>query len=131
MSTFNVLLIVSSTIVFSAINLAVYYLNQILKIIRKKKVEEHNSSEQKIKTIISTKTLKEIQQVNEDGFGDKSNRYAFAMESFKGKLYVGTSHIKNPIPGIYQFAGGNPLKTDGSQLYCYDDTEVCYIYIRT
>merc|ERR1711939_936947 len=73
---------------------------------------------------MGTKTLKEITQINEDGFGDSSNRYAFAMESFKGKLYVGTSHIKRSIPGIYQFAAGSPLSTDGAQLFAYDDKNV-------
>lgn len=32
-----------------------------------------------------------FEQINEDGFGDRHNSYAWSMEWFKGKLYVGTN----------------------------------------
>jgi len=70
---------------------------------------------------LETQNLRNIQQISEPGFGDSRNRYAFSMAVFKDKVYVGTSHIHRPIPGIYQFVFGSPLTTSGTQVYAYDD----------
>ena len=73
---------------------------------------------------LETQTLRNIQQISEPGFGDSRNRYAFSMAVFKDKVYVGTSHIHKPVPGIYQFVFGSPVTTSGTQMYSYDDKEV-------
>ena len=63
-----------------------------------------------------TETL-DVRQVNEDGFGDTTNRYAWAMTEFKGKLYVGTNNLIHPIPGIALFFLGLPFTTNGAQIW--------------
>ena len=57
-----------------------------------------------------------VEQVNEDGFGDQNNNYAFAMEEFQGKLYVSTNNVVDEI-GMALFFIGEPFNTDGTQIW--------------
>lgn len=66
---------------------------------------------------IQTQNLRQIRSIAEEGFGDPHNRYAFTMEAFKGRIFVGTSNILHPIPGIYQFGLGKPLSSHGAQIW--------------
>ena len=64
---------------------------------------------------IETGTLR-VSQVNEDGFGDPSNNYAWAMEPFKGALYVGTLNAKSTVDMV-EFFWALPLQTNGVQIW--------------
>ncbi|MCP4135760.1 MAG: hypothetical protein GY754_32630 [bacterium] len=63
--------------------------------------------------VTETETLS-LQQVNEDGFGKTSNQYAWAMETFKGSVYVATLNAENALPaGMLLFFWGQPFKSAG------------------
>merc|ERR1711971_130494 len=66
---------------------------------------------------VLTETLSVV-QVNEDGFGDINNQYAFAMEPFKGDLYVGTLNAIDPFPwSMAQFFLSLPFPTNGTDIW--------------
>ncbi|MCP3944050.1 MAG: hypothetical protein GY710_21580 [Desulfobacteraceae bacterium] len=65
---------------------------------------------------VPTQTLS-VNQVNEDGFGDSTNQYAWSMESFKGSLYVGTLNHTHATPGMELFFLGFPVKSNGTQIH--------------
>eukprot|EP01084_Bolivina_argentea_P047155 86875_1 len=58
-----------------------------------------------------------VRQVNENGFGDNNNQYAFSMEKFKNYLYIGTLNCVGAPDCLIDFAMGNPLPTNGTQIY--------------
>lgn len=83
----------------------------------------------------------QFKQVNEDGFGDPLNIYAWAMKAFNGYLYVGTGHLasaRDEYSGtaeLWRFDGtnweqiiddgfGNPNNTGIRNLVIYKD----YLY---
>ena len=57
-----------------------------------------------------------VRQVNDDGFGDQNNNYAFAMEEFNGKLYVSTNNVVT-AQGMAAFFLGLPFETNGTQIW--------------
>ncbi len=67
---------------------------------------------------LSTATLTDVRLINEEGFGDPSNKYAFSMASFKGDLYVGTLNVKS-LPGMFSFFAGTSGKrtTNGAEIW--------------
>jgi len=73
---------------------------------------------------IETRTLANIVQINEDGFGSHANKYAFSMAEYEGSLYVGTLNIKR-MPGMVRFFSGTNAKraTTGAEIWSYDGHE--------
>ena len=80
----------------------------------------------------------QFRQVNEDGFGDPLNIYAWSMKAFKGYLYVGTAHMaatRDEFQGtaeLWRYDGneweqimddgfGNPFNTGIRNLVIYND----------
>ena len=69
-----------------------------------------------------------VNQINEDGFGDLHNQYAFSMEVFKGSLYVGTLNANNAAD-IQLFVFGLPFATNGTQVTHYPLHHfLCHLY---
>lgn len=68
-----------------------------------------------------TDTLTGINQINEDGFGTRANKYAFSIATFNDALYVGTLNIRR-MPGMFRFFTGTSARraTDGAQIWRYD-----------
>jgi hypothetical protein len=62
----------------------------------------------------------DVLQVNQDGFGDNTNQYAWASAVFKGKLYIATLNAQRAIPGIMFFFLGIPFGSNGGQVWCGD-----------
>ncbi len=71
-------------------------------------------------TCYQSKTLSEVCQVNQDGFGDRANKYAFSMAVYKDALYVGTLNIKK-MPGMFRFFSATSAKraSNGAQIWRY------------
>jgi hypothetical protein len=69
---------------------------------------------------LETPTLTDIQQINEDGFGCPTNRYAWSMAVFRDALFVGTMNVKTIFPGMVEFPLGLPLESEGAQIWRYD-----------
>ena len=57
-----------------------------------------------------------VRQVNDDGFGDQNNNYAFAMEEYDGSLYVATNNVLTEL-GMAAFFLGLPFESDGTQIW--------------
>ena len=57
-----------------------------------------------------------VLQINEDGFGDVNNNYAFSMIEFKDNVYVATLNAVT-FPGMAAFFLGMPFQTDGTQIW--------------
>jgi len=65
-----------------------------------------------------------VRQVNEDGFGDSTNKYAWSMATFKDKLYVATLNADISRPAeILLFFFGLPFSTNGTQIWRGDFSE--------
>ena len=56
-------------------------------------------------------------QINVDGFGDRTNQYAWSMITFNNSLYIGTLNVKNGVIGIEAFSVGKLFETNGAQIY--------------
>ncbi len=70
----------------------------------------------------STATLQDIRQINEDGFGKASNKYAFSMTVFQGSLYVGTLNMKEMADMTKFFAGTKTTgHSEGAEVWRYDE----------
>eukprot|EP01084_Bolivina_argentea_P116747 207381_1 len=67
------------------------------------------------KGVLDTETLS-VRQINEDGFGDETNNYAFAMESFQDSLYVATLNAVSEADMLL-FFWGFPFETKGTQIW--------------
>ncbi|MCP4133931.1 MAG: hypothetical protein GY754_23375 [bacterium] len=66
--------------------------------------------------VSETETL-QLRQINEDGFGDTTNKYSWAMETFKGSVYVATLNATNSIVGLSMFFWGQPFESEGGQIF--------------
>ena len=66
--------------------------------------------------IIETETLI-VKTINDPGFGDLTNQYAWSMETFKDAVYVGTMNVKNTVPGMGLFASAMPFLSTGAQIF--------------
>eukprot|EP01084_Bolivina_argentea_P047154 86873_1 len=58
-----------------------------------------------------------VRQVNENGFGDNNNQYAFSMEEFKDHLYIGTLNCVGAPQCVGDFFFAKPVATNGTQIY--------------
>lgn len=70
---------------------------------------------------LSTKNLK-ARTIASQGFEDCNNRYAWSMESFNGKVYVGTLNIKFFGPGMLGFLAAGYVQfsrtfSNGGEVY--------------
>ena len=65
---------------------------------------------------VTTDTLC-VNQVTAQGFGDITNRYAFAMQTFQGAVHVATLNAVHAPAGIVAFARGNEFESNGAQIY--------------
>ena len=54
---------------------------------------------------------------SEQGFGDLDNVYAWSMDVFKGKLYVGTLNAIYPLIGLPKFFLGLDFASEGAQIW--------------
>eukprot|EP01084_Bolivina_argentea_P284332 487277_1 len=67
-----------------------------------------------------------VNQINEEGFGVFTNQYAFSMETFKDKVYVGTLNAQNAPLSLLAFFFGLPFPTSGAQIHCgQPDSNLC------
>eukprot|EP01083_Nonionella_stella_P017175 48022_1 len=67
-----------------------------------------------------------VNQINEEGFGVFTNQYAFSMETFKDKVYVGTLNAQNAPLSLLAFFFGLPFPTSGAQIHCgQPDSDSC------
>ncbi len=75
--------------------------------------------------INQTPSLKNIKQINETGFGDNANKYAFSSAVYKGDLYVGTLNATYGLLGMASFVLSAPadLVTKGGEIWRYDGIE--------
>eukprot|EP01084_Bolivina_argentea_P127849 226071_1 len=73
---------------------------------------------------VETETLCINEITGADGFGVIQNRYAFAMQVFKGDVYVSTLNAVNAPEGIVAFFFGEEFLTFGSQIYRANPNEV-------
>jgi len=65
---------------------------------------------------VTTDTLC-VNQVIDEGFGNITNRYAWAIQTFKGAVYVATLNIINVPAGLIEFTRGKEFATNGGQIY--------------
>ncbi|MEI7781262.1 MAG: hypothetical protein WCJ18_04970 [Planctomycetota bacterium] len=65
-------------------------------------------------------TLQDIRQINADGFGTASNKYAFSMAVFNGDLYVGTLNVDS-LQGMLNFFWCRSAAglTEGAEIWRY------------
>eukprot|EP01084_Bolivina_argentea_P202246 345605_1 len=67
-----------------------------------------------------------VNQINQEGFGDFENQYAFSMATFKNKVYVGTLNAKGAPLSLLAFFFGLPFETSGAQIHCgQPDSNLC------
>ena len=61
----------------------------------------------------------DVRIVSEGGFGCKSNLYSWSMETYKGKVYVGTNNNRGGAFGLRFFIAALPLRifTAGGQIH--------------
>lgn len=64
-------------------------------------------------------TLTGVQQINEDGFGNKDNKYAWGMTVFNDELYVGTLNTEG-FELLNYFDDISIGTVDGCEVYRYD-----------
>ena len=61
------------------------------------------------------------QKINESGFGDSSNAYAWSMAGFNGSLYVGTMSMENALAGVlYMLAVYVPDMSKGTEVWRFN-----------
>lgn len=65
---------------------------------------------------VETETLT-VKKIISDGFGNCHNMYAWTMETFKDKLYVGTLNIVGKSLGMNLFLFGLPILTTGGEIH--------------
>lgn len=72
---------------------------------------------------LETATLKDVTQINQDGFGGRANKYAFSMAVYRDSLYVGTLNIKG-MPGMFRFFSATTAKraSEGAEIWRYDSS---------
>jgi len=58
-----------------------------------------------------------VNQINEPGFGEDANKYAFGMASFGDYVYVGTSNIPDFENLGTEFFLGLPLESEGAEIW--------------
>ncbi|MFO8058431.1 MAG: hypothetical protein R6V10_14165 [bacterium] len=70
---------------------------------------------------METATLQNIRQINQDGFGKDSNKYAFSMAVFQGSLFVGTLNMKD-MADMSRFFSGTSTRgaSEGAEIWRYD-----------
>ncbi|MEI8229084.1 MAG: hypothetical protein WCH77_12605, partial [Planctomycetota bacterium] len=71
-------------------------------------------------TATTAATLQDIRQINADGFGTASNKYAFSMAVFNGDLYVGTLSVDS-MQGMLSFFWCRSAVgvTEGAEIWRY------------
>jgi len=58
-----------------------------------------------------------VKIIEDNGFGCRSNLYSWSMESFKGKLYIGTLNIRGKGLGMNLFFWALPVFSSGAQVH--------------